>query len=312
MRPTDYERIEKAILYLDADFRSQPSLKDVAGEAGLSEYHFHRLFTRWAGISPKRFLQFLTAEYARGLLRASRNVLEAAWGAGLSGPGRLHDLIVSVYAVTPGELKQEGAGLTIRHGIHRGPFGEFLLAVTGKGICALSFLDRRDARDAVEALGREWAGSRLVEDPKTTKAVADRLFAPPRQAGTAPLNVIVKGTNFQVKVWEALLRIPAGSVAAYEDVAARVGAPLGHDFCVISLSDNLKPWAVIERRLDAVLSADFVNVDDPARRNVVAAERQKALAELDRVKAEIQAHQKKITDIQTEARKAGVPAGWVR
>jgi len=225
MRPTDYERIEKAILYLDADFRSQPSLKDVAGEAGLSEYHFHRLFTRWAGISPKRFLQFLTAEYARGLLRASRNVLEAAWGAGLSGPGRLHDLIVSVYAVTPGELKQEGAGLTIRHGIHRGPFGEFLLAVTGKGICALSFLDRRDARDAVEALGREWAGSRLVEDPKTTKAVADRLFAPPRQAGTAPLNVIVKGTNFQVKVWEALLRIPAGSVAAYEDVAARVGAP---------------------------------------------------------------------------------------
>jgi len=225
MHPMDYARIEKAILFLDEGFRRQPSLKEVAGKAGLSEYHFHRLFTRWAGISPKRFLQFLTAEYARGLLRESPSVLEAAWEAGLSGSGRLHDLIVNVYAVTPGELKEKGAGLTIRHGVHRGPFGDFLLAITGKGICALSFLGQRGARGAVEALRKEWAGSRLVEDTKATKSVADRIFASPGQAGAPPLNVIVKGTNFQIKVWEALLRIPAGGVVAYEDVAARIGAP---------------------------------------------------------------------------------------
>lgn len=225
MHPMDYARIEKAILFLDEDFRRQPSLKEVAGNAGLSEYHFHRLFTRWAGISPKRFLQFLTAEYARGLLKESQNVLEAAWEAGLSGSGRLHDLIVKVYAVTPGELREEGAGITIRHGVHSGPFGDFLLGVTDKGICALSFLRESGAGEAVEALRKEWAGSRLVLDPKATKTVADRIFDPLRRGGAPPLNVIVKGTNFQIKVWEALLRIPAGSVASYGDVAARIGTP---------------------------------------------------------------------------------------
>lgn len=225
MHPMDYARIEKAILFLDEDFRRQPSLKEVAGNAGLSEYHFHRLFTRWAGISPKRFLQFLTAEYARGLLKESQNVLEAAWEAGLSGSGRLHDLIVNVYAVTPGELREEGAGITIRHGVHSGPFGDFLLGVTDKGICALSFLRESGAGEAVEALRKEWAGSRLVLDPKATKTVADRIFDPLRRGGAPPLNVIVKGTNFQIKVWEALLRIPAGSVASYGDVAARIGTP---------------------------------------------------------------------------------------
>ncbi len=127
MQPADYARIEKAILYLEKNFRRQPSLREVARTAGLSEYHFHRLFTRWAGISPKRFLQFLTAEYARRLLRESPNVLDAAYKAGLSGPGRLHDLIVNIYAVTPGELKEEGAGLTIRYGVHSSPFGECIV-----------------------------------------------------------------------------------------------------------------------------------------------------------------------------------------
>src|SRR5512134_2032643 len=140
MHTVDYARVEKAILYIERNFRRQPALKEVARKVGLSEYHFHRLFTRWAGISPKRFLQFLTAEYARGLLKRSRNVLDAAYEAGLSGPGRLHDLIVNVYAATPGELKGQGAGLAIRYGVHPSPFGDFLLAITRKGICAFSFL----------------------------------------------------------------------------------------------------------------------------------------------------------------------------
>ncbi len=225
MPPADYARIEKAILYIEKNFRRQPTLSEVARKVGLSEYHFHRLFTRWAGISPKRFLQFLTAEYARGLLRESPNVLEAAYGAGLSGPGRLHDLIVNVYAVTPGELKGEGAGLTIRYGVHPSPFGDFLLATTEKGICALSFLSGRGPGEAAEDLRRRWGKAKLVEDPKATKAVADRIFDPSRRGSASPMNVIVKGTNFQVKVWEAIVRIPPGFVASYEDVAARIAAP---------------------------------------------------------------------------------------
>ncbi|HSL92175.1 MAG TPA: methylated-DNA--[protein]-cysteine S-methyltransferase [Candidatus Limnocylindrales bacterium] len=225
MPPADYARIEKAILYIEKNFRRQPTLSEVARKVGLSEYHFHRLFTRWAGISPKRFLQFLTAEYARGLLRESPNLLDAAYGAGLSGPGRLHDLIVNVYAVTPGELKGEGAGLTIRYGVHPSPFGDCLLATTEKGICALSFLAGRRAGDAAEELRRRWGRAKMVEDPKGTKAVADRIFHPSRRGSAPPMNVIVKGTNFQLKVWEAIVRIPAGYVSSYQDVAARIGAP---------------------------------------------------------------------------------------
>ncbi|HAM32066.1 MAG: 6-O-methylguanine DNA methyltransferase [Deltaproteobacteria bacterium GWB2_65_81] len=225
MHPSDYTRIEKAIHYIEGNFRGQPGLKEVARNAGLSEYHFHRLFTRWAGISPKRFLQFLTAEYARGLLRESRNVLDAAYGAGLSGPGRLHDLIVNVYAVTPGELKEEGAGLTIRYGVHPSPFGDCLLAITDKGICALAFLAGRRAGEAVEELRTRWGNANLVLDPGPAKAVAGRIFVPSRWGGAPPLNVIVKGTNFQVKVWEALVRIPPGRAASYEEIAARIDAP---------------------------------------------------------------------------------------
>lgn len=225
MHPADYTRIEKAILYLEENFRGQPGLKEVARKTGLSEYHFHRLFTRWAGISPKRFLQFLTAEYARGLLRESSNVLEAAYEAGLSGPGRLHDLIVNVYSVTPGELKTEGAGLTIRYGVHPSPFGDCLLAITDQGICALAFLSGRRAGEMVEELRTRWGNANLVSSPGATKAVSDRIFDPSRWGDASPLNVIVRGTNFQVKVWEALLRIPPGRVASYEEIAARIDAP---------------------------------------------------------------------------------------
>lgn len=225
MRPADYARIEKAIRYLEENFRRQPNLKELAGKLGLSEYHCHRLFTRWAGISPKRFLQFLTAEYARELLKESSNMLEAAYEAGLSGPGRLHDLIVKVYAVTPGELREKGEGLTIRYGVHPSPFGDCLLAVTDKGICALSFLSDRRVGDAVEELRQQWGKAKLVEDRKRTKAVAGRIYDPSRRGSAPPLAVIVKGTNFQVKVWEALVRIPPGGAVSYEEIAARIDAP---------------------------------------------------------------------------------------
>jgi AraC family transcriptional regulator of adaptative response/methylated-DNA-[protein]-cysteine methyltransferase len=225
MQMNDYARIERAIRYLDAHFREQPGLEAVARDAELSPFHFQRLFTRWAGISPKRFVEFLTAGYARELLRESAAVLDAAYAAGLSGPGRLHDLIVNVYAVTPGELKARGAGLAIRYGCHGSPFGDCFIAATGKGVCALSFPSEDEAVEAVEELRRQWPNASLAEDRKQAKAVVEAIFAQPRDGGARSLTAVVKGTNFQVKVWEALVRIPPGCAASYEAIAAQVGKP---------------------------------------------------------------------------------------
>jgi AraC family transcriptional regulator of adaptative response/methylated-DNA-[protein]-cysteine methyltransferase len=225
VRPDDYTRIERAILYLEENFRRQPSLAEIARKANLSEYHFHRLFTRWAGISPKRFLQFLTAEHARRLLRESADVLDAAYETGLSGAGRLHDLIVNVYAVTPGEMKEEGAGLTIRYGIHPSPFGDCLVAITDRGICAVSFLLAEHGGMARDTLKKRWSRATLRESRAGTGDVAKRIFAPSRWRNGPPFSVIVRGTNFQIRVWEALVRIPPGSALSYGDLAAIVGSP---------------------------------------------------------------------------------------
>lgn len=220
----DYVRIEKAIRYLDENFHRQPSLAEVAQAVGLSEYHFQRLFRRWAGISPKRFLQFLTAEHAKQLLRDSRSTLDVAFSVGLSGPGRLHDLLVSTEAMTPGEVKQAGAGLLVRYGIHPGPFGESLLALTDRGICALAFLPGGEKESAVEELRRRWPAAELREDATATLPVLQRVFDGSREL-PAPLGLHLRGTNFQIRVWEALLRIPSGAVATYEDVARMIGSP---------------------------------------------------------------------------------------
>ena len=271
MHPSDYDRIEKAIQYIEGNFRGQPGLKEVARHAGLSEYHFHRLFTRWAGISPKRFLQFLTAEYARELLRESRNILDTAHEAGLSGPGRLHDLIVNVYAVTPGEMKAEGAGLTIRYGAHPSPFGDCLLAITGKRICGLTFLAGRRAGEAVEDLRARWGNANLVPDPGAAKAVAGRIFVPSRWRGAPPLNVIVKGTNFQVKVWEALVRIPPGCVVSYEDIAARIDAPEAVRAVGSALARNLVAFLIPCHRVIRKTGAFGNYGGGPARKKAILA-----------------------------------------
>jgi len=225
VRPDDYTRIEQAILYLEENFRRQPSLKEIARKVNLSEYHFHRLFTRWAGISPKRFLQFLTAEHARRLLRESADVLDAAYETGLSGAGRLHDLIVNVYAVTPGELKEGGAGIAIRYGVHPSPFGACLVAVTDRGICALSFLSDDRGEEAIGFLRNSWPRASLRKNQRETKLVAERIFDPSQWRNSSPLNVLVRGTNFQIKVWEALVRIPAGCALSYETIAVHMGMP---------------------------------------------------------------------------------------
>jgi AraC family transcriptional regulator of adaptative response/methylated-DNA-[protein]-cysteine methyltransferase len=220
----DYYRIERVISYIQEHFLEQPGLEELARSAGMSAFHFHRLFTRWAGISPKKFVQYLTIGYAKRLLEESRPVLEAAYEAGLSGPGRLHDLFVTFEAITPGEYKKKGVGVTIRYGFHPTPFGECLVAVTERGVCGLSFI--RDGRGgAVGSLSARWMNSSIVHDQSGTREIIRRIFAGARPKDRAHLNLFVKGTNFQVKVWEALMKIPAGAVAGYGDVAAGVGRP---------------------------------------------------------------------------------------
>lgn len=221
----DYSRIERAIHFLDGCFPERPSLAQVAANLNLSEFHFQRMFRRWAGISPKRFLQYLTLDYAKLALDESGNVLDAAYAAGLSSPGRLHDLFVSVEAVTPGEFRKRGAGLEIRYGFHATPFGECLLAMTERGICNLSFVAEGGRKTAVEDLESKWANGSLKNSPGATAPIAHRIFSPRRNGAPGPLPLYLSGTNFQVKVWEALLRIPAGTLVAYEALAASVGKP---------------------------------------------------------------------------------------
>lgn len=220
---SDYARIAAALRYLETHYREQPTLDDAASYVGLSPAHFQRLFRRWAGISPKRFVQYLTIGYAKTQLAASRSVLDATYAAGLSSPGRLHDLFVAVEAVTPGEFKQRGAGLEIVYGFHQTPFGECLLAVTVRGICALQFVEPGQQTSAVDAVAASWPAATLAENPAETQAWADAVFPRDTRTGTRRVSLLVAGTNFQVKVWEALLRIPPGRMRTYGDVAREIG-----------------------------------------------------------------------------------------
>jgi AraC family transcriptional regulator, regulatory protein of adaptative response / methylated-DNA-[protein]-cysteine methyltransferase len=220
----DYRRIEQAILYLENHYRDQPALDDVAANIGLSEYHFQRLFTRWAGVSPKRFLQFLTKEGAKELLDRSENLLDTTLQVGLSSLGRLHDLFVTAEAMTPGEYKSRGAGVTIRYGIHPTPFGRALIATTDRGICHLSFIQTGEG-DAIDQLVIDWKQARMIEDHKSTVPLIEPIFDLRYSHRGKPLNVHLRGTNFQLKVWEALLQIPVGGVTTYAGIASRIGNP---------------------------------------------------------------------------------------
>jgi AraC family transcriptional regulator of adaptative response/methylated-DNA-[protein]-cysteine methyltransferase len=222
---TDYLRIEQIIRYLGKNFRQQPELVQLAHQAGLSEFHFQRMFKRWVGISPKRFLQFMTKEYAKTVLRQSRNLLDAAYDSGLSGPGRLHDLFVQCEAVTPGEFKEEGAGLKITYGFLPTPFGTCLLAVTARGICALYFVAAGNRKLYLDLLRKSWPAAELREQEDKLKPLIRQIFQPHSWKPEHPFHLHLQGTNFQLKVWEALLRIPQGCVLAYEDLAVMIGYP---------------------------------------------------------------------------------------
>jgi AraC family transcriptional regulator of adaptative response/methylated-DNA-[protein]-cysteine methyltransferase len=222
---TDYQRVEQAIQYLEDNFRRQPSLDEIAAHVHLSKYHFQRLFKGWAGVSPTQYLHFLTVEYAKEQLAKSHSVYDASLDSGLSGGGRLHDLFVTFEAVTPGEYKQQGEGLDIIYGFHETPFGGCLIATTGRGICALRFV-APDGQEAVLAeLRNEWPLAGFEEDAAVTEPLSKRIFSAPNNGHKRPMHLLLKGTNFQVQVWRALLDISPGMMVSYQDVADHIGRP---------------------------------------------------------------------------------------
>ena len=221
----DYRRIAEAIRFIRSRVSKQPTLNEVAGHLGLSDAHLQRLFSRWAGVSPKRFLQFLTVEDAKRRLATTRELLELSLDSGLSGPGRLHDLFVNLEAMTPGEYKRGGVGLEIRFGVQPSPFGPCLIAYTGRGICHLQFKDGSSLRAARDSIQAHWSGAKVLHDARGSAQLLAAVFDRPAKRRSNALTLRVKGTNFQIQVWRALLAIPPGAAATYRDVAVALGRP---------------------------------------------------------------------------------------
>ena len=219
----DYQKIEQSIRYLEHNYVYQPTLSEIAEHVGLSEFHFQRLFKRWAGISPKRFVQYLSAQLSGQLLRESNGTLDVSLDSGLSGPSRLHDLMVNVYAMTPKEYRDYGETLIIEYGWHKTAFGQCLAAVTEKGLCWLSF-HNGDDEEGFHELQNEWPAASFVANAEKTKPIVDLIFRTEESDGNQIL-LHLKGTNLQIRVWEALLTIPPGDIVSYSQLAEMVDRP---------------------------------------------------------------------------------------
>jgi AraC family transcriptional regulator, regulatory protein of adaptative response / methylated-DNA-[protein]-cysteine methyltransferase len=226
--PSDYDLIRRAIAFLTESWTEQPSLDALAAHLGLNPSHCQKLFKRWCGLSPKEFVQAITVDHARGLLKGSASVLEAAYEVGLSGGGRLHDLFVSHEAMTPGDYKRRGDGLEMGYGFHASPFGEVLLIVTERGVAGLAFVDEDKAQtreDVLAEMKARWPKARLVAAPERTAPFARQIFEPATWKKEQPVRLVMIGTDFEVRVWEALLKIPMGRAVSYHDIARHLGQP---------------------------------------------------------------------------------------
>jgi AraC family transcriptional regulator of adaptative response/methylated-DNA-[protein]-cysteine methyltransferase len=220
----DFERVARVIRYLDEHHAEQPDLQALAGQVGLSPFHFHRLFSSWAGVTPKDFLQCLTVEQVKESLRAGKSVLESALDAGLSGPSRAHDLCVTLEAATPGEMKSGGEQWNIVAGFAETPFGNALLAESPRGICHLAFVDAGEENAAWTELQENWPHANLVRKDSSAVKLARKIFTRPAHP-SAPLRAFVQGTPFQLRVWRALIQVPAGRLVTYGGLAASIGQP---------------------------------------------------------------------------------------
>jgi AraC family transcriptional regulator, regulatory protein of adaptative response / methylated-DNA-[protein]-cysteine methyltransferase len=223
--PDDYDVVRRAVAYISEHWRRQPEIEAIAHASGVTPDELHHLFRRWAGLTPKAFLQAITLDHARRLLRESASVLDAAYEVGLSGPGRLHDLFVTHEAMSPGEWKAGGAGLILTYGFHRSPFGIALLVATERGLAGLGFADPGEEAKALDDMRRRWPQADFREDAAGTAALAQRVFEPKQWQRDCPLRVVMIGTDFEVRVWETLLRVPLGHATTYSDIAARLHVP---------------------------------------------------------------------------------------
>jgi AraC family transcriptional regulator, regulatory protein of adaptative response / methylated-DNA-[protein]-cysteine methyltransferase len=222
---TDYDVVRRAISHIREHWRAQPDIDAIAEASGVTPTELHHLFRRWAGLSPKAFLQAITLDNARNLLRDSASVLDAAYEVGLSGPGRLHDLFVTHEAMSPGEWKSGGQGLTIYFGFHPSPFGSALIMASERGLAGLAFADAGGEKATLADMRRRWPSANYVEDAARTAPLARRIFDPMRWRAEEPLRVVLIGTDWEVRVWEALLKIPMGHLTSYSNIATRLCAP---------------------------------------------------------------------------------------
>ncbi len=222
---SDYEIVQRAIAYVTEHFRDQPEVETIARAAGIDARTLTELFRRWCGLSPKAFLQSVTLDYARRVLRESPNILEASYEVGFSGPGRLHDLFVVHEAMSPGEWKTGGEGLTVYYGFHPSPFGFALVMATERGLCGLAFADKGGEKAALDDMRGRWPNARYAEDSARTVVHAQRIFDAKLWKPNTPLRVVLIGTDFEIRVWETLLSIPMGKAATYSDIAKKLGNP---------------------------------------------------------------------------------------
>ena len=221
----DYDIVRRAIAHIRGNWRRQPEIEEIAEAAGVTTTELHHLFRRWAGITPKAFLQALTLDTARQLLRDSASVLDTAYEVGLSGPGRLHDLFVTHESMSPGEWKAGGEGLTIFYGVHPCPFGRALVMANERGLCGLAFADAGKEKAAVADMRKRWPKAYYVGDVARTAVIANRVFDQSLWRPDRPLRVVLIGTDFEVRVWETLMRIPMGRAATYSNIAGKIGSP---------------------------------------------------------------------------------------
>ncbi|HEX7107856.1 MAG TPA: bifunctional helix-turn-helix domain-containing protein/methylated-DNA--[protein]-cysteine S-methyltransferase [Aestuariivirga sp.] len=221
----DYDLVKHTLAFISENWREQPSLETLADQAGLSPTHLQRLFTRWAGLSPKAFLQAVTLDHARGLLRDSASILDASYELGLSGPGRLHDLFVTHEGMSPGIYKAHGRGLNIQYGFHDCPFGRALILITSEGLAGLAFADHGKEKSALADMTARWPEATYVENQQATAAYAKRIFESERWKPDQPLKIVFIGSDFEIRVWETILRIPFGKASTYSDIAFHIGKP---------------------------------------------------------------------------------------
>jgi len=221
----DYDTVRRAIAFISENWRAQPTIEAIADAAAVTPDELHHLFRRWAGLTPKAFMQALTLDHAKSLLRDSASILDAALDSGLSGPGRLHDLFVTHEAMSPGEWKTGGAGMTLRYGFHPSPFGTAIVIASERGLAGLAFADPGDEATALADMQRRWPRADYIEDHSGTAALAQRIFDPRLWRPEEPLRVVLIGTDFEVRVWESLLKIPMGRATTYSDIACNVRSP---------------------------------------------------------------------------------------